>query len=176
MKVKKAFALITTLVMLISMTGVLPVAAASLPYSSTGVTQTYIVLYKKNAVPSNAASSVSKAGGTLVYSYKQIGVLIASSDNAAFSANLLKDTNVQGAAATTGFATQLDLDSSEERPRQEAIRSPACNGIWIRSTFQKHMSSMAGVLPSLSVTLIPDWITHILIWLRTLILPTVFPA
>jgi len=125
MKVKKAFALITTLVMLISMTGVLPVAAASLPYSSTGVTQTYIVLYKKNAVPSNAASSVSKAGGTLVYSYKQIGVLIASSDNAAFSANLLKDTNVQGAAATTGFATQLDLDSSDASADAPTLGTPA---------------------------------------------------
>src|ERR1041385_3282225 len=105
MKVKKAFALISTLVMLVSLMGVFPVAAASLPYSGTGVTQTYIVLYKKNAVPSNAASSVSKAGGTLVYSYKQIGVLIASSDNALFTANLLKDSNVQGAAATTSFAT-----------------------------------------------------------------------
>src|SRR6266508_2800954 len=107
MKVKKVFALISTLVMLVSMVGVFPVAAASLPYSSTGVTQTYIVLYKKNATPSDAASTVSKAGGTLVYSYKQIGVLIASSDNALFTANLLKDSNVQGASATAGFATQL---------------------------------------------------------------------
>jgi len=38
MKVKKAFALVSTLVMLISMMGVFPVTAASLPYSSTGVT------------------------------------------------------------------------------------------------------------------------------------------
>src|SRR6266498_3622801 len=107
MKFKKAFALMSTLVMMVSMMGVFPAAAASLPYSSTGVTQTYVVLYKKNAVPSGAASAVSKAGGTLVYSYKQIGVLIASSDNALFTANLLKDSNVQGASATAGFATQL---------------------------------------------------------------------
>src|SRR5258705_4033043 len=114
MKFKKAFALMSTLVMMVSMMGVFPAAAASLPYSSTGVTQTYVVLYKKNAVPSNAASSVSKAGGTLVYSYKQIGVLIASSDNASFRANLLKDSNVQGASATTSFATKLDMDTSDE--------------------------------------------------------------
>jgi len=110
MKGKKIFALISTLVMMVSMLGVLPAAAAPLPYSSTGVNQTYVVLYKKNAVPSNAASSVSKAGGTLVYSYKQIGVVIASSDNASFRANLLKDSNVQGASATAGFATQLSDD------------------------------------------------------------------
>src|SRR6266496_1035752 len=111
MKVRKVFAFLTSIVMLIGMTGVLPVAAAPLQYSSTGVTQTFVVLYKQNAVPSNAASSVSRAGGTLVYSYSQIGVLIASSDNAAFSSNLLRDSNVQGAVATTGFATQLDADS-----------------------------------------------------------------
>ena len=113
MKFKKAFAVISTLVMIVSMMGVVPVAAASLPYVSTGVTQNFVILYKKNAVPSNAASSVSKAGGALVYSYKQIGVVIAKSDNAAFRANLLKDSNVQGASATTGFATQLDVDTTD---------------------------------------------------------------
>ena len=114
MRFKKAFALMSTLVMIISMMGVVPVAAASLPYVSTGVTQTYVILYKKNAVPSNAASSISRAGGSFVYSYRQIGVAIASSDNASFRANLLKDSNVQGASATAGFATRLDVDTSDE--------------------------------------------------------------
>src|SRR6266498_1308810 len=124
MKVKKVFALISTLVMLVSMVGVFPVAAASLPYSSTGVTQTYIVLYKKNATPSDAASTVSKAGGTLVYSYKQIGVLIASSDNALFTANLVKDINVQGAAATSGFATQLEGNTSDDNAEAPTPNTP----------------------------------------------------
>src|SRR6476661_5292869 len=53
MKVKKAFALISTLVMIVSMVGIVPVAAAS-PYAGTGVTQTYIVLYKQNAVSADA--------------------------------------------------------------------------------------------------------------------------
>lgn len=111
MKVRRVFAFLTSIVMLISMTGVLPVAAAPMQYSSTGITQTYVVLYKSNAVASNAATSVSRAGGTLVYSYNQIGVVIARSDNAAFSSNLLKDSKVQGAVATTGFATQIDVDN-----------------------------------------------------------------
>jgi lantibiotic leader peptide-processing serine protease len=125
MKFKKAFALMSTLVMMVSMMGVFPAAAASLPYASTGVTQTYVVLYKKNAVPSTAASTVSKAGGTLIYSYKQIGVLIASSDNALFTANLLKDSNVQGAAATTRFATQLDLGTSDDNAEAPTPGTPA---------------------------------------------------
>jgi subtilisin family serine protease len=107
MKVKKMFASITTLIMLISMTGVLPAAAASLPYASTGVTQTYVVLYKKNALPSGAAASIVKAGGTFVYGYQKIGVIIAKSDNVYFRSNLVLDSRVDGAAATTKFATQL---------------------------------------------------------------------
>ena len=112
MKVKKAFALISTLVMIVSMVGVVPVAAAS-PYVGTGLTQTYIVLYKQNAVSSDAASVVTKAGGTLVYSYKQIGVVIAKSDNALFSTNLAKDSRIQGAVASARFATQLEGNTSD---------------------------------------------------------------
>jgi subtilisin family serine protease len=108
MKVRKMLALVTTLIMLVSLTGVFPVVAASLPYSSTGVTQTYVVLYKKNALPSGAAASISNAGGTFVYGYSKIGVVIAKSDNAYFRSNLLLDSRVGGAAATTKFATQLN--------------------------------------------------------------------
>jgi subtilisin family serine protease len=107
MKVRKVFALFTTLMMLISMSGVLPAAAASLPYAGTGVTQTYVVLYKKNALPSGAAASITKAGGTFVYGYSQIGVVIAKSDNSYFRSNLMLDSRVDGAAATTNFATGL---------------------------------------------------------------------
>jgi subtilisin family serine protease len=75
-----------------------------------GTTQTYIVLYKNQAASADAANLVSKAGGTLVATYDAIGVLIATSDNAAFRANLLKDTRIAGAAATARFATQLSDD------------------------------------------------------------------
>src|SRR5512138_2630994 len=125
MRVKKAFALLSALVMIISMTGVLPVAAASLPYASTGVTKTYIVLYKKNAVPTDAASSVTRAGGTLVYSYKPIGVLITRSDNAFFASNLLLDSRVQGASATAGFATQLNDDTADTTDQAPVVDIPA---------------------------------------------------
>src|SRR4026209_1842640 len=98
MNFKKTFALMLMFIMLISMTGVFPVSAASLPYSSTGVSQTYVVLYKKNAVASDAASVMTNAGGALVYSYQKIGVVIAKSDNSFFRSNVLKDSRVEGAA------------------------------------------------------------------------------
>lgn len=125
MKIKKAFALLTTLLVLISMTGVLPAAAASLPYASTGITQTYVILYKKNALPTGAAASISKAGGTFVYGYQQIGVVIARSDNAYFRSNLLVDSRVDGAAATTSFATRLDDQVIEETESPLPDNTPA---------------------------------------------------
>ena len=39
----------------------------------------YVVLYKQQAVGSDAAAVIQSAGGTLVYSYPEIGVVIASS-------------------------------------------------------------------------------------------------
>jgi subtilisin family serine protease len=67
----------------------------------------YIVLYKQQAVASDAAATIQKAGGTLVYAYPQIGVVIASSSSASFRDNLLKDNRVENAASTAGFASQL---------------------------------------------------------------------
>src|SRR5205823_1168425 len=67
----------------------------------------YIVLYKQQAVPADAAATVARAGGSLVYAYPQIGVLIAKSESASFRDNLLKDKLIENAASTEGFATQL---------------------------------------------------------------------
>jgi hypothetical protein len=42
----------------------------------------YVVLYKQQAVGSDTAAKIARAGGTLVYSYPQIGVVIAQSERA----------------------------------------------------------------------------------------------
>ena len=64
---------------------------------AAGGTQTYVVLYKASSVAGDAASTVRKAGGTLVYAYPQIGVVIARSDSESFRDNLLKDSRIDGA-------------------------------------------------------------------------------
>ncbi|MDQ2910340.1 MAG: S8 family serine peptidase [Actinomycetota bacterium] len=83
------------------------VAATAMTFASSALGQNYIVLYKSQAVPADAAQTIAKAGGTLVYSYGQIGVAIASSDSASFRANLLNDNKIENATGTAGFATQL---------------------------------------------------------------------
>jgi lantibiotic leader peptide-processing serine protease len=86
--------------------------AATAPAASES---TYVVLYKQEAAPANAESTIQKAGGTLVYSYSQIGVAIARSSSPSFRDDLLKNSAVENASATAAFATRLpDLETSGE--------------------------------------------------------------
>ena len=72
-----------------------------------GTQETYLIVYAKQALPAALATTISGAGGTLVARYDAIGVAVANSDNANFRTNLMADPDVDGVAATTGFATQL---------------------------------------------------------------------
>jgi subtilisin family serine protease len=96
--------------------------------SALGATpQTFIVLYKQHAAPADAKATVRRAGGTLVATYKQIGVVIARSSSPSFLRDVLADARVEGAAATTGSVGQLPAqqatadedkgDSDEHRAR-----------------------------------------------------------
>ncbi len=93
--------------------------------AGVGAMQNYLVLYRAQSVPSDAARTISDAGGTFVYGYDAIGVAIARSDNAAFSANLLKDSRIQGASATAGFVTQLSGDAAADSADAPVINTPA---------------------------------------------------
>lgn len=117
-----------TLVIQISVVSIsLLLLFVSFASDALGAMQTYIVLYKQEAVPADAASMLKKAGGTLVYSYSEIGVAIASSDSATFSSNLLKDKGVEGVSATAGFGAQLN-DEFEVVDAATLDQSAAGNG------------------------------------------------
>ena len=106
----KKISIVLAILMVLSM---LTLGIAGAAPSQSATSQNFIVLYKQASVPSDAASAIVKAGGALVYSYDKIGVVIASSDSAAFSSTLLKDKRVEGVSATAGFGIQLE-DSVEE--------------------------------------------------------------
>src|SRR4051794_28814932 len=59
-------------------------AATSSAQGQSNQAQTYLVVYNQSAVPADAASSVARAGGQLVYSYDAIGVAVATSASPAF--------------------------------------------------------------------------------------------
>ena len=108
MSCKPSVALLAVFGAVIVLTGLF---AASFTRASTGASQNYIVLYKKNATPASASSMVAQAGGALVANYNAIGVVIASSSSSNFAANVMKKSGVQGASATSGFATRVDDDT-----------------------------------------------------------------
>ncbi|OGO26504.1 MAG: hypothetical protein A2Y54_03480 [Chloroflexi bacterium RBG_16_51_16] len=128
MNPKKVIALIPTLILVFSLISAVPAGASSQPRaSSTGDSQTFVVLYAGQSVPADAASSIANAGGTLVYSYDEIGVVIASSADAAFSANLMADNKVEGVSATGNFAVQLD---NEFEVLDAASLEQTASGTW----------------------------------------------
>ena len=91
----------------------LPLLAVSAPVApvhaaTIGAVETYIVTYRDGASSRGAASLIQGAGGQLVYNYQEIGVVIARSDRSDFAANLRSAAGVDGAVATTRFATRLD--------------------------------------------------------------------
>lgn len=74
--------------------------------------ENYIVLYKQELVPYNAATTITNAGGTLLKSYDQIGVVIARSDSTSFRDNLLNDSRIENVAPTTSFGVKLKNDAA----------------------------------------------------------------
>jgi subtilisin family serine protease len=88
-----------------------PVGVSAAPASAT--TETYLVVYKQLATPSNVGATIATAGGSLVYSYDQIGVAVARSSNLAFRQNMLRDSRVDNAVATSGFATRIDRSDTD---------------------------------------------------------------
>jgi len=75
-----------------------------------GATETYVVLYRQQAVPADAAPTIDRAGGDFVYAYNAIGVVIARSDSPSFRDNLLADSRIENAVSTARFATKLRSD------------------------------------------------------------------
>jgi subtilisin family serine protease len=78
------------------------------PVAAIGENQTYVILYSKASVPTDAGRTIAAAGGTLVASYGQIGVAVARSDDTSFATRIEQDSRVAGASATGGLGVRLD--------------------------------------------------------------------
>ncbi len=100
----------TVLLALMAIVGVLAFA----PGAHADTAQNYVVLYKQEASPADAAASIQSAGGALLANYSEIGVLVARSSSASFKANLLKDKRVDGVSATSAFGVKIETDFTIE--------------------------------------------------------------
>jgi lantibiotic leader peptide-processing serine protease len=84
------------------------VVLAAAFYTSAASAGTYIVLYKQQSVASGADATIRSAGGSLVASYPEIGVVVARSEAASFRTALLADSRVWDAVSTDRFGVQVD--------------------------------------------------------------------
>lgn len=97
--------------------------------AQAGPVKTYVLLYRAEAVPADAGAAVAAAGGTVVQSYGQIGVVIARSASPTFASSLSRDKRLEGVASTAGFGIRLDEDTeSEGPPPGDLPNAPAADG------------------------------------------------
>jgi lantibiotic leader peptide-processing serine protease len=87
----------------------------------------YIVLYKGEAVPADAAQAIERAGGSLAHSYDVIGVAIARSDNSSFRENLLRDKRIEQVADTSRFGVRLEAIDDHDSQPPELPNAPAAD-------------------------------------------------
>ncbi len=104
---------------------------AALAQLAAAASQNFVVLYQKNDLPGDAAASITAAGGSVVASYAQIGVIIARSDNASFAAAMRAVKGVQGAAATGRFGTRPNGGSAafDAADARDAASAPPIVGV-----------------------------------------------
>jgi len=77
---------------------------------TTGPVQNYLVVYRAGASTQDAAAQVQGAGGALIYSYPQIGVVVARSHRTDFATNLQSAPAIEDVAGTAGASSRVKDD------------------------------------------------------------------
>jgi len=96
-------------------------AAVALVFVGAASAETYVVLYKQAATPANATTTIERAGGSMIASYSEIGVVIAQSTNPSFRDNLIRDNRIDGVSATALFGSQVapvEAQSHDDQPAE----------------------------------------------------------
>lgn len=86
----------------------LATGVASSEASAAGATSTYLVVYKEKTSTGGAGGAVTAAGGQVVATYAPISVVVARSADPDFAVRMRAVDGVEGAVATTRFASALD--------------------------------------------------------------------
>jgi subtilisin family serine protease len=102
--------------------GLAATAAVSLPAMALSPSTTYLVIAPEGDSTAAAATRVSAAGGTVVATYDEIGVLVAQSTNPTFDA-AVAGPGVEAVASTTGLGTVLDDNTVMETVESETVEA-----------------------------------------------------
>jgi subtilisin family serine protease len=91
------------------------------PVATADGAGTYLVLYRDNASTAQAQGTVTAAGGTVVASYPQIGVVVARSSSSGFAATLRGHADIEGVSATSRFAIRLADTAPDDGTAASAV-------------------------------------------------------
>ena len=103
------------------------IGTAAVPAAAAGPDTTYIVLAPQGKNTDKAAARVAAAGGTVVASYDQIGVLVARSTNTSFETSVA-GAGVEAVASTKGLGTTLMDDDVLETIDADAVEVVEATG------------------------------------------------
>jgi len=85
----------------------------ALAFAGTAGAERYIVLYKNHVAAPVAAQNVTRAGGQIVATYPEIGVVVAESSSESFEALVERFPRVLGAAASATHASAAATEEAE---------------------------------------------------------------
>lgn len=130
MRLNSVFAVFVALVLALSSTSAIAVSAApaqsgATQFSSSGTSQNYLVVYSGQSIPSGAAAAVRSAGGTVLYKWSAIGVLLASSASSTFRSSMMTNTGILGVDATGGLGTNLGNVQATDNAPDPSVSTPA---------------------------------------------------
>ena len=140
--------------------------ALALIFTSAAGAARYLVVYKSENVPTGAAASIQRAGGTLVRSYDDIGVAVADSPLDSFATVLGADNKVDGVAAVEGLSFGLEHDSADsgegDLPNIPATDADTFSGLqWnMRQIHAPEAHAVTGGSPSVVVGLLDSGIDY----------------
>lgn len=98
--------------------------------AQAGVQQTYLVVYRDQALPADAAATIAGSGGAVVATYGDIGVVVAHSDSTTFRDNLIKDSRIEGVSATPALATRLNDNAVADDASTTAVTNTLTSKQW----------------------------------------------
>ena len=108
------------------------IGTAVAPAAAVGPESTYLVLAPQGANTKAAAARVAAAGGTVVATYDQIGVLVAKSTSTAFEGAVV-GRGVESVASTDGLGTTLiddEINETVDSAAVDATGDPTAEPLW----------------------------------------------
>ena len=75
--------------------------------------QTYLVSFTGGTIPSNAATIIRAAGGTLVVRYANVGFVLAKSSSASFAATLRANSNIDAVTSAKTVSSKIEIMKSK---------------------------------------------------------------